>query len=202
MSDLPKPEAESMVVKVLISGAFASGKTTLCKCLRGCLDSMGLKVNLTSETPRSCPFALNKQQTVFASAWLMGEQIRAEVEASVGNVAVVICDRGIPDIFSHTRVLSLESHQEKVIFQVLKEIATAWSKTYDLILWAGSDPEREIVADEIRVTSKEYQNEMEISIQKTFSELKIKPIKLPSETEDRVIVSKKEIQKVLNKKQK
>ena len=200
MNNQKKPKAVSSALKILIAGTYATGKTTLAKRLRDELDTLGINTELISGVPRYCPYALNTQQTVFASAWIMGEQIRAEIEASVGNIKVLICDRGIPDFFSHTKVLSFESEKEEKLFGIIQEIASSWSRTYDLVFWAHLDPNREIEADEIRVTQKEYQMKMEFSIRETFDILHITPTVLPNNLDDRVEIIKTEVCRVLDKK--
>lgn len=200
MSNHKKPEATSSALKILIAGAYATGKTTLSTHLYEDFNSMDINTGLVSGIPRNCPFVLNTQQTVFASVWLVGEQMRAEIEASVGNVKVLICDRGIPDFFSHTRVLPLKSDKERKLFGIIQEISTNWSQTYDIVFWAHLDLNREIEADEIRVAQKEYQILMESSIRETFDTLHIVPVSLPSNLDDRIKIVKVEVCKILDKK--
>lgn len=170
--------------KILISGAFATGKTVLSRLLVDKLRTSGIRARLLSEIPRRCPYALNKHQTTLASAWLIGEQIRAEVEASIGGIDILVCDRGVPDILSHTTVIRNEEPQ--VPLSTIIAISKAWCSTYDLVFWVKSHPLLPVEPDDIRVPDKDYQALMEQHIAAAFSLLGLNPILLPQNTEERV----------------
>lgn len=178
------PKAISNANKILITGAFATGKSTLCEMLEKEFRLLGLSSSLLSGVPRNSPFALNKKQTHLASSWLVGEQIRLEVFHSTKAKNILICDRGIPDIISHTIILKTDKRDEK-LFKILLKIAKEWSKTYDLIFWAKLNLKFAIPKDGIRIPKKKYQIELEDSIKKTFRLLDIDYIEMPSDTVER-----------------
>ncbi|MFP4458385.1 MAG: AAA family ATPase [Candidatus Zixiibacteriota bacterium] len=189
--------AKTTSKKILISGVFASGKSTLVKKLTNRLVFEGIKVNTVGEIPRRCPFALNQNQTTLASAWLIGEQIKAEVEESIGNYDLLICDRAIPDIFSHSIVLKREEKQATL--STIISLAKAWSNTYDLVFWAKADPNLPIETDGVRVPDKKYQFFLEKNIEKAFAMIGISPKLLPQKTEDRIEYVCSKIYELLDK---
>jgi hypothetical protein len=185
-------KAESQAFKVLISGAFATGKSTLCRLLVKRVSDAGISAATVGEIPRRCPFALNREQTPLASAWLIGEQIRSEVEASVGTHRLLVCDRGLPDIVSHSIGLELDERNRQ-LNDVLIAIARTWSKTYDLVFWATVDPDRPIEDDGARVVDKQYQLLLEERIGSAFHSLSLHPLRLPREIEDRYLFMKRSL---------
>jgi predicted ATPase len=176
--------ARSSSKKILISGAFGTGKSTLVRLACAALRGTGIEVSALGETPRKCPYALNYDQTTLASAWLIGEQIRAEVEALISSAGVLICDRGIPDIVSHTTSLTTEEPQAPL--DVITALGSGWAKTYDLVFWAKLDPTLPIEADELRLPDKNYQAFLEAHIGRAFEALQLNPVVLPRANEERV----------------
>ena len=172
--------------KALVSGAFATGKTTLVRGLvnRFCQE----RINAVEivDCARKCPFPLNRDQTLIASAWLIGEQIRSETAATRTNPHVILCDRGVPDILSHTFQNRPHQERQSTLLNIIQDLALAWSKTYDLVFWATIDPKNPIQEDELRITDKQYQADLQHSLRKAFSALRIAPVKLPRKTEDRI----------------
>jgi hypothetical protein len=185
--------ARTSCVKVLVTGAFATGKTTLSKLIKAELSGLGERVALLSEIPRRCRFALNREQTTLASAWLIGEQIRSEVEESIGDINYLICDRGIPDILSHTTAIIGEEPQAP--FSTILAISKAWSTTYNYIYWTKSNPILPIEADGFRIVSKDYQFTLEKHLENAFALLGLVPTILPMETQDRVAFALDELRR-------
>ena len=186
MDQNTKPIAIACAAKVLITGAYATGKTTLCQMLMDEMSRESIPNKLVTEVPRRCPFALNRDQTPLASVWLVCEQIRSEIESSV-DTAVLLCDRGLPDILSHTLVLDLSAPDNQALWQGLLALGQRWCATYDVVLWVRIDPARQIERDEIRVVDRTYQSQLERAIQDVFRLLGIHPIELPQETSDRAV---------------
>ncbi len=191
------PPALSTAKKILVSGAFATGKTTLCNRVADRLVSEGRSVTILSETPRRCPFALNKDQTPLASAWLLGEQIRSEVEVVVSEPELVICDRGIPDIVSHTTILEVAGRRDQDLKTSLLDLARSWCRTYDIVFWALLDPHEQIESDGVRVADKRYQEFLEASIEEAFRLLSLSPLILPGANAERVEAMRKSIEELI-----
>ena len=190
--------AECNSLKVLISGAYATGKTTLTERLRDQLCSLGVSVVVVGEVPRSCPFPLNREQDAFTSCWLLGEQIKQEAAAQRSGASVVICDRGAPDFVAHPLAVRPSSIVEQGLLEAFWGIAENWSRTYGLVFWALLDPEAAIPEDSIRVAEKTYQVEMEECACAAFERLSLQPIVLPSATDDRVVLALATVRRALD----
>lgn len=183
--------------KVLVSGAFATGKTTLVKRMASSFESRGTRVLKTKDVARSCPFPLNKGQNPGVSMWLVGEQIRQEVSACLRGAELVICDRGMPDILSHTMVLDVRTPTDELYASLTTQMARLWVPTYDVILWATIDETREIVADRLREVDREYQRLLEDAIANVFDQLLITPVILPKSFDSRMELAGKTIEEIL-----
>jgi thymidylate kinase len=181
-----KNSKNTTVTKILISGTFSTGKTTLARALTRELRERHVEVSLTSETARYCPYPLNKNQSFETSLWLTTEQMRREIEMTIEKPNIVICDRGIPDILSHALTISVKSKEDAKALETIRKIMILWAPTYNHIFWAKINPEKSILEDELRVLDTRYQSQLEQSIIKVFEELNINPFILPDKTIDRL----------------
>ena len=129
----------------------------------------------------------------------LAEQIRSEVEAVVNEPRLVICDRGVPDIISHTIVLDLQDPQEQELARDMVAIGKSWSRTYDLVLWSLLDEDRSIESDEIRKPNKDYQRELEAAIAQAFTLLDLAPMKLPRSLDARLAYAASMIHKMIGR---
>ena len=200
MDQCAQPKAVANAVKILVTGAYATGKTTLCRLLLARAEAEGIPMAFVTEIPRRCPFALNKDQTTLTSSWLVAEQVRTEIEEGVKS-GVLLCDRGIPDILSHTIVLDLTARRDQHLWEGLLAFGEKWCNTYDAILWARVDPNRQIECDGVRLGEREYQIKLERAIERVFGLLGIEPAELPQETPERVEACFRVVRDLLGSKQ-
>ncbi|WP_221091067.1 AAA family ATPase [Deinococcus aquaedulcis] len=169
------------MAKILITGTFSAGKTTLFNDLIKELNLSGTKYTYLSDTARECPFPLNSSQTIDTSNWLFGKQVEREslVTNSFGD-GLIICDRGTPDIAGHTMSLNLTGSKYEVIIACLSE----WTKTYDLIFFAERNKHIAIRADGVREINTELQALVEKHITEFLASFP-NTVRLPQETSDR-----------------
>ena len=172
--------------KILITGAYCTGKSTLISTLAAQMEAAGFRSRVVGDVARTCPLPLNREQTVGASAWLIGEQIRAEAEASSGEADVVLCDRGIPDILSHTARYPASTPSDQLYADVCLQIGMAWSRTYDLVFWSRIDESRSIMPDGLRVVDEIYRRDLERSLEEVLKMLSLKSLVLPNNDVERV----------------
>ena len=185
--------------KVLISGAFATGKTTLALGLARMLKGEGIRAVVVADVARHCPFPLNKEQNPGVSMWLIAEQIHEEMAACLGDAELVICDRGVPDILSHTVVLDLRTQADLLYAGLATKIASVWVPTYDAVLWATIDPSKGIQPDGLRLIDREYQGGLEGAISSLFERLAVKAVALPNADEDRFRVARAIVRELLGR---
>jgi nicotinamide riboside kinase len=141
-------------LKVLITGAFSTGKSELVSNLAVELDKDGISVTLLSDVARGCPLPLNDEQTDETSVWLAMTQVAREMLAAAENKEIILCDRGIPDILAHQE----HAYGLAPILRLgtLRPFLVEWCSTYDIILATKVDETLPVVADGIRVESNEY----------------------------------------------
>jgi nicotinamide riboside kinase len=142
------------MLKVIITGAFSTGKTSLVASLADALISSGLTVARVPDVSRGCPVPLNRDQTDDASLWLLTTQISREIAASLGQEAVMLCDRGVPDVLAHH--LEVQARNDDGKIRLLAPFLDNWLETYDLIFFSRLDEEIPIVPDGLRIEDAAY----------------------------------------------
>ena len=142
------------MIKVIVTGAYSTGKTTLVGDLAAAVVQDGWTCEVLADLSRRCPLPLNTDQTDDTTLWLIGSQVAAEIEASARGVDVVLCDRGVPDILAHhLEVLSRRAEQR---VELLRPFLDRWMATYDLMLFSRVDETIPIEADGLRSTEATY----------------------------------------------
>jgi nicotinamide riboside kinase len=142
------------MMKVLVTGAYSTGKSTLVDAVSASLRKAGLSVEVLSDIARDCPVALNGEQTEAATLWLLNTQIAREIEATQRECEIILCDRGIPDIRAHFEDVATRSDGHLV--PSMAPFLDAWMALYDLILLSRVDPSCLIEADGLRVTDEAF----------------------------------------------
>ncbi len=143
-----------MTIKVLVTGAFSTGKTTLVRALGPALAERGLAVLTLEDASRSCPFPLNAGQTDEASIWIATTQVLRELESAVASPDVVLCDRGIPDLLAHQEDLNASGRGGLV--ETMRPFLERWCCSYDLVLATRVDPSVPPEADGLRLADPAY----------------------------------------------
>lgn len=147
-----------MTLKVLVTGAFSTGKTTLVEALAHALAAQGLTVARLEDVSRSCPFPLNEGQTAEASAWLATTQVARELDAAAAVPDVVLCDRGVPDILAHLEELGM--HGGDAAPWSMRPFLEDWCRTYGAVLLSGVDDTLPPVADGLRHADPAYRTRL------------------------------------------
>lgn len=145
--------------KVLITGAFSTGKTTLAQKVCGLLP--GKEPFFISDVARSCPLPLNKIQTFSSTIWLVGEQIKRESEFEYTQNDLCICDRGIPDIWSHSVFAMHYVDEPTTLERSLTAFLDEWIRTYEKIYLSEIDPFLPIQQDNLRDNDLAYRQILE-----------------------------------------
>lgn len=180
-------------MKVLICGAFSTGKTTLIAATRRAIDQKRwASIEVIDEVSRSCPLPLNKSQEFASTAWLLGRQLQREAECSADKRVLIICDRGIPDILSHyywtVRHANIVQEIEFCAF------ATRWIETYDRIFLSRINSEVLIESDSLRVEDETYRRDLDKIIFELLGDSKVSFHVLPHDQQDRIELIKREIE--------
>jgi len=147
-----------LTVKVIVTGAFSTGKTTLVNALVPALSGRGLSVVLLDDVSRSCPFPLNEGQTDEASAWLATTQVSREIDAAAAAPDVIMCDRGVPDILAHQE--DLRASGRGGLLETMRPFLERWCGTYAVVLASRVDPAIPPEEDELRLADPAYRERL------------------------------------------
>lgn len=183
-------------MKVLVTGVYSAGKTSLVEALHLRLTKDGVDGRVRRDIGRESPLPINRSQTIQSSIWLISHAIREETRLTAEGATVVLCDRGIPDIWSHTLGIPTEQ-MDQHLREIARSIARAWTPTYDMTFRALPDPTFAIDDDGVRVTDRDYQMQLDAALTEALHELGCEPITLPSTLSDRVSAVLSEIQSYL-----
>lgn len=170
-------------LRVLICGAYSTGKTTIVQKVATHLCAQGLRVTICPDVARACPFPLNRQQSVSTTMWLAAMQIRAEIEAGAGNADVVCCDRGLPDILSHHVVDGIDDANG--LTRAFVTYARAWAASYHAVFRSCIDPHVSIAADGLRLTDEAYRRALDDAMTGVLKVCRVDAEDLPHEPEAR-----------------
>jgi predicted ATPase len=171
-------------LKILITGVYSCGKTTLVNELVSEISRarFGESALIRDDPARSCPLPLNKDQTLHSSTWMAGQVIRNESEVLAALPDWVICDRGLPDILSH----SYDLVQDPSELSTLTNLAVDWMKTYDFVFRAYPDPNRPISADRLRLDEPDYRDHLDQLLTLALAQCDVEYIDLPHDLEGRI----------------
>ncbi len=164
--------------KLLVTGTFSTGKTTLCNTLDNQLRNKGIRSIVIPEASRSCPLPLNDKQTILCSVWLALKQIENEMSLPKSK-EVVIYDKGLPDIVSHTYEIKMTTSEDKQLFSQLIKVATKNIKSYDAIYMTHCSESREIAIDDVRLNDKAYQKRIQNNLHRFIEDTGVKYTILP-----------------------
>jgi hypothetical protein len=112
-------------MKIGISGATCSGKTTFLDYLRFNLPNLRKEIELISERASECPYPLNAQGGFRTQWWIQSNQILKEYESSQ-RVKTVIIDRTVFDSIPYL-IISEHTNDE---LEMTVQTAQNWNKLY------------------------------------------------------------------------
>jgi hypothetical protein len=142
-----------------VTGAFSTGKSSLVESLASSLPKR-YSVVVVPDVARQCLFALNRAQGEEGTLWLLTKQVSNELEMSLQQPDLLLCDRGIPDIMAH-----LEEARTRgaagVRPDLLRSFLIEWCRTYKLVFVSKIDPHIPTIRDPVRVLDLRFRAEME-----------------------------------------
>ncbi|MGJ4914165.1 ATP-binding protein [Bradyrhizobium sp. HKCCYLRH2060] len=181
-------------MKLLICGAFSTGKTTLISDVSSLVLSLGSARSI-EDVARQCPMPLNKDQKFDSFIWLLGRQIQEESEACWRGTDLVICDRGVPDILSH--YLWMFRGERDSVHRDFRAFALSWIGTYDLIFLTRVDSGVQVEPDGLRVLDREYRSELDQIIFELLNDARVPFIELPHGRLERAVVFEREVRQLV-----
>nr|WP_298095479.1 AAA family ATPase [uncultured Shinella sp.] len=177
-----------MLKKILITGVFGTGKTTLVNQIAEWGNKRDFKVKIGLEVARTSPFALNREQTDHGTAWLLLRQLLTESEITLGDPRVFVGDRGIIDILAHLMETEARLAKKSSLVAIYREAMIASVRSYDLIFRTHPGKLYLPEDDGVRSGSLAYQIQMEEFHDRAINELDVACVPLPDGLEQRMDV--------------
>jgi len=171
--------------KILITGVFSTGKTSLIKLVDAKLKSYNKKTLVINEVARECPFNLNKKQDLISSSWMIMKQLQNELEFDNNDYDFIIFDRGLPDIISHVEYIVQDGNDEKYLKQ-LKLLAKVSCNRYEYIFFSKISDKYKINDDGIRIVDYDFQKKLEDLHLSCLEYLNLSYIELPEMNSERL----------------
>jgi len=172
--------------KILITGVFSSGKTSLIHLINQKLKLLDKEVIIYSEVARECPFDLNLNQNNISTSWLVMRQIENEINGSSQDCQFCIYDRGLPDIISHAGYVLKNCEDDLIFYDMLKNLGKASLSQFDYIFIARRSDNFPIETDGLRINDTDFQKNLEQRHIEYLNEVGLRFIVLPEKNEDRV----------------
>ncbi|MBQ2262477.1 MAG: ATP-binding protein [Loktanella sp.] len=181
-------------MKILVTGAYSTGKSIFVNELAGTLRKNGYSVAVLPDSSREITLPLNRYQGHDTTMWLLAWQISKEkISSSMLKAnSIILCDRGVPDILSH----NLESITRNSGLENAHAMSTAqdWCKSYDLSFFSLIDKAIPINNDGLRVIDPSFRQKMEDFALETTKGLR-HCLELPFPSADRVVFAINEIKR-------
>jgi nicotinamide riboside kinase len=152
-------------MKILITGSYCSGKTTLAGQLHSVLPDSILSGEVTREVLKL--FGKVDWSIPELRAYILIRQLMEEKIASASSVSDVIVDAGIISIIAHDRILSKSVPDRLELLKYFKHTA------YDVVLFCDHQ-EIPIVDDGERYTDQELRSVLASVVEETLHSLKIR----------------------------
>lgn len=139
-------------MKIGIMGAHGTGKTGLAHRMAERLEG---STEIVGEVSRQCPFALNRETSREAQAWVFFSQIVAEIEAG-GRSSNIICDRTALDAMVYSRAAGFDEQVMELL-----PLALSWFSTYDQVIFCRPDGRRAVAGDGFRDMDPGWQQQID-----------------------------------------
>jgi len=171
--------------KILVTGTFSSGKTTLCRVLNNQLTSLGISSIILPDVARQCTLPLNKNQTILTSCWLAFRQLSAESNIKGGDYDFLILDRGLFDIIAHSLLLTNITKADRLVLKEIINFTCLWAQSIDSI-YLSKCSDLPVQIDGLRIPDKAFQLQLEECLFQLLDENFVQYKILDSSTESRV----------------
>jgi len=135
------------ITKIAIVGAHGVGKTTLTNELRSRLAGKGLGViSVAPEIPREiCRLAADPgfyrrgKNNPLKQALLLFGQIQSEHFSLPGEDGVLICDRGVLDLWAYSKYLFADEFQAAGVLELYEALVERYARSYQMHFYVPAE---------------------------------------------------------------
>lgn len=165
-------------MKIAISGAHSTGKTTFLKTLTEILQLKGINYVMLGDLAVKCPLPILKNHTVESTLWIASKGMFDEIEAEHKNKLVIV-DRPILDCWAYFQVACKDKYStDHPKLMALEAMIQNWSKTYDLTYQTIIDETIPIENAKGRILDTQYRTDVGNEMKMACDKFGITPIYL------------------------
>jgi molybdopterin-guanine dinucleotide biosynthesis protein len=175
-------------VKVAVSGAHSTGKTTFLQRTAEILNDNGISSHIVTDLAIKCPLPILRQHTVESTLWLVSTGLAEEI-AAAHKSNVVLVDRPVLDAWAYWMAVlpNVETASVTPKFKTLESTIKNWLPTYDLIYQTQIDGSIPVEDNKGRELDESYRLEIGRQMKLASKEFKVKPRILTSTNAQREI---------------
>lgn len=175
-------------VKVAVSGAHSTGKTTFLNRTAEILNNDGISNFIVTDLAIRCPLPILRQHTVESTLWLVATGIAEEI-ASAHKFNVVLVDRPVLDAWAYWMAVppNIDIVSVTPKFKTLKNTIKNWLPTYDLIYQTRIDESIPVEDNKGRELDESYRLEIGRQMELASKEFKVEPRILTSTNAQREV---------------
>ncbi len=126
-------------MKIAYSGTYGTGKTysTYMKAVELKKENPEKEVGSLVNVERECPLPINKNTTFESQMWIFARKVQEEIR--LANIYdFLVCDCTVMDVVAYTWLAKGNNSSPDEDVQRMLNLAHAWVRTYDRILWKSS----------------------------------------------------------------
>ena len=162
-----------MKLKIAVSGAHSTGKTTFLKKVK---NKLGDKVSsaLVTDLASICPLPILKDHSIESSLWIAAKGITEELEKG-NDCDVLFVDRSIVDCWAYFNYACRDRYPSNdPRLETLRTLVQNWIPTYDVIYLTEVNPKIEIEDNKGRLLDEKYRQDIAMEMKQAFSHFKAK----------------------------
>ena len=176
-------------IKIAISGAHSTGKTTYLNKLTELLNSTEIKYKTVGDLAITCPLPILKKHTIESTLWIAARGILEEIEAE-NDAAVVLVDRPILDCWAYFNFVCKGRYSDNnPKLKTLIGMIENWLPTYDLILQTVINNDIPIEDDKGRDLNPAYRKQIGDEMVRGAKRFRIEPKYLEYENREEKVQS-------------
>ena len=161
-------------LKIAVSGAHSTGKTTFLNGLKKSIQSLGFQCSMVSDLASRCPLPILREHTIESTLWIVSTGIAEEIEAAY-KANIVLVDRSLLDAWAYLMAIFSEPPEAKLSpkFKTLESTICNWLPTYTIIYQTQIDTTLPIQDNKGRDLDPDYRIKIERQMNLAFQNFNV-----------------------------
>jgi adenylate kinase family enzyme len=154
-------------IKIAISGAHGTGKTTFLKSIKNELDNASIQCIFLAGLAKKNRLPIMRNQNIESTLWMVTEAIAQELDAGADvNLKVILVDRPVIDYWAYMKASpAFTESKDSPIYITLENLIRNWAATYDLAYQTVIDNNMKIEDNNSRDLDPEFRKGIEREMQ-------------------------------------